>query len=302
MPAWHLRLTTNEGSVGVGDIAPWTGFGPSAIAVHNALQGLAARWTGMHIAGLDTLYEQVKTYASIPCIQYGLELAVLDLWTQHQKCALVSLLGGPDHRRVAVHRLVEDGPTAIQARQHGFQGVKLKLTGDTSTDRARLAAVRQAIPGIPIRIDVNGAWSRDAARTELDHLEQYGPCIVEQPLGASDLDGLATLISESSIPLAADESLAMDPQGALSVPGLAEIVVKPMFLGGLFVSREIVNTALARNISVCVTHAMDSNVGRLGALHFTASLPIDGLHGLSLIDDDATGYSVGHTPGVGVAA
>ena len=174
--------------------------------------------------------------------------------------------------------------------------------GNPVEDRALCTGIRMAEPQNPLRYDLNGSWSRDTALTDLSHMENLGPCVVEQPLDATDLEGLAQLVAESPVPIAADESVVLDPAGTLDIPGLAQVVLKPMFVGGLVAARDIANRAHSQAMSVCITHAMESDVGRLGALHLASVQPIQGVHGLELRAQTPPQYCVETLPKLGAAA
>ena len=68
------------------------------------------------------------------------------------------------------------------------------------------------------------------------------------------------------------------------------MVLKPAFLGGLITCYQLGQRILANKMAVCVTHALESDIGRLGALHLAAALNGDHafVHGLSLSRTVAT--------------
>ena len=105
--------------------------------------------------------------------------------------------------------------------------------------------------------------------------------VLEQPLGRDAFDAHAVLRRElgGRRALALDESL-YEPGGLrriIAAEAADEVVVKPMFCGGLLAARVLVKRASAAGLAVSITHALESLVGRLGALHLAcATLPEDG--------------------------
>ena len=76
----------------------------------------------------------------------------------------------------------------------GFTALKLKVGTDAATDVARVRAVRSAVgPSVVIRLDANQGWTPDQAIRVIRALEDAGAGVelVEQPVPAADLDGLA---------------------------------------------------------------------------------------------------------------
>jgi hypothetical protein len=73
-----------------------------------------------------------------------------------------------------------------EAEQYPILKVKL----GTSNDRAILTAIRETTPK-EIRVDANAGWTRKQAIRSLPMLEEFGVTVLEQPLAAEDLEGLA---------------------------------------------------------------------------------------------------------------
>ena len=72
------------------------------------------------------------------------------------------------------------------------------------------------------------------------------------------------------MPLAADEMIAVDPEGALERAQI--IVLKPMLLGGLVTALRFARRAHGRGRKIVVTSSLESAVGRAGAAHLAAAV------------------------------
>ena len=140
----------------------------------------------------------------------------------------------------------------------GFDVLKLKLGGgDTGQEAARVTAVARAVgPGVALRLDANQAWTAKDALSVLDALERAGvrPELVEQPVPAHDLAGMAIVARNTSVPVLADESVH-GPADVVAVAeaGAAELVnIKLAKCGGLRAARDVVAVAEACSLGVIV--------------------------------------------------
>lgn len=285
---WHIGLEA-DGLCGWGDVAPWPGFG---------VDEAQAR------AALDTLDPAADPSALPAPVAHGLEQARLDLAARRAGCSITALLGLDPATSVASHRLVADADEARAAVADGACALKVKVAADPlADDDARVGAIRDAAPDIDLRLDANGGWDRAAAADATRALARHRPAWIEQPLPAADVDGLVALRRLSPAPLAVDESVARLGEAALALAEVA--VIKPMFVGGLRRARDLARAARRRGLTVCITHALESPLGRLGALHLAAGLegPTgQGVHGLGGAAVEVRGrLSLPGGPGMGWA-
>jgi L-alanine-DL-glutamate epimerase-like enolase superfamily enzyme len=128
---------------------------------------------------------------------------------------------------------------------------------------------------VRIRLDANGGWKEREAEQAIARLAPYRIELLEQPVEARDLGGLARLSAGSAIPIAVDEGLAgghaIDEIFAREAASV--VVLKPAALGGLRASQRIAVRARAAGWGVVVTSALDSAVGLAAALQLAAALP-----------------------------
>ena len=109
------------------------------------------------------------------------------------------------------------GQRAKSAAAAGFPLLKIKLgSGDLAQDRAILAAVREAT-NARLMVDANAAWSPQEAVQIGPDLVAAGVELLEQPVAASDLAGMAHVHAHVPLPLIADESCVV----AEDVPRIA---------------------------------------------------------------------------------
>jgi len=160
--------------------------------------------------------------------------------------------------------LVERAEAAVAS---GYQKVKLKI--EPGRDVAFVRAVREAVgPTIELMADANAAYSLEdpahhAALTQLDASHLF---MLEQPLGADELLGLATLQAELRTALCLDESIT-DRSRAKAMFALRSgriINIKPGRVGGFTESLAIHDLCAAATpvLPVWCGGMLESGIGR----------------------------------------
>jgi o-succinylbenzoate synthase len=322
-----LALTTESGLVGYGEALPLAGFsGESPDRASETLSGLARVLIGREVEELDALLDLVEELApEAPAARAAVDVALFDLAARAQGIGVAALLALPERprARIDVNALVYDERPEIVAREasaaiaEGYRTVKIKVGAlALELDEARVAAVRDAVGSeARIRLDANGGWKEREAEEAIARLAPYRIELLEQPVEARDLGGLARLSTRSPIPIAADEALA----GGYAVDEIftrdaaSVLVLKPAALGGLRASQRIAARARAAGWGVVVTSALDSAVGLAAALQLAAALPgphlAAGLATGALLDRDLAKaptpsrgtLTMPDEPGIGVA-
>lgn len=187
---------------------------------------------------------------------------------------------------------------AVLARFDGCRTAKVKVAErgqHLADDLARVAAVREVMgPDARVRVDANGAWSLDDARTALAALARYDLEYAEQPCAdVEDLARLRVALARDGVdvPVAADESIrkAEDPLRVARLKAADVVVVKVAPLGGPRRALEIVSEC---GLPAVVSSAIDSSVGIAAGVALAAALPtLDhacGLGTVSLLTADVT--------------
>lgn len=175
--------------------------------------------------------------------------------------------------------------------------VKIKVAErgqSLADDVARVAAVRDLLPGAELRVDANMGWDEEQAVAALTELAAFDLEYAEQPVAT--IEGLAAVrqrLRDKSIDLkiAADESVrkAEDPLAVARAGAADLIIVKVAPLGGVRRALEIVQDA---GLPAVVSSAIDSSVGIRAGVALAAALPelpyACGLGTLSLMEGDVT--------------
>jgi o-succinylbenzoate synthase len=295
----HGAVTLREGALlelegegklrGFGEALPLPGFGlETAAEARAALEDLARHLLGRDLREPDPLLDEVTRRApTAPAARAAADTALHDLAARAAGAPLAAWLaprsGGDARERVALCALLSatsPGAAAEEARRRvarGFGALKLKVgSGEIEADRARVAAVREAVgSAVRIRLDANGGWKEADAAAHLRQLAPFAIEFLEQPLPAEELEALARLRAAAPFPIAADEAVRgeREAEALLAARAADLLVVKPAAVGGLRAARRIAARADASGVGVVVTSFLDSVVGRSAALHLAAARP-----------------------------
>jgi L-alanine-DL-glutamate epimerase-like enolase superfamily enzyme len=162
--------------------------------------------------------------------------------------------------------------------------LKVKLGSDR--DEEIIRTVRAAAPDKVIRVDANAAWSPKRALVMIDLLKELGVEYVEQPVPATDLDGLAFVRGRSPLPIVADESCVVSADIA-RLAGLVDgINIKLSKCGGLREALRMIATARAHGMLVMAGCMIETSLAITAAAHFAPLLDYADFDGAALLSDD----------------
>ncbi len=260
---------------GVGEATPLPGWTESYDACRAALVR-----AGTVAEELDWGVALAKTDA--PAARHGLSLALAEARARAAGYPLYRYLDASNVvRSVPVNAtLGDDDPAATAAAAEratlaGFDCLKVKVGArSVSEDVGRLRAVRDRVgASVELRVDANGAWTREQAESAVDALADLDVAYVEQPLPGEDLAGHCAL-RDGPVDVALDESLREYDVEEIVDAGAADVVVlKPMVLGGPDRARAAALAAREAGVDPVLSTTVDAVVARTGAVHVAASLP-----------------------------
>jgi L-alanine-DL-glutamate epimerase-like enolase superfamily enzyme len=188
----------------------------------------------------------------------------------------------------------------------GFPILKVKV--DRETDLAIVEKIKEAT-GARITVDVNCGWTREEAVEKLPELERIGIELLEQPVAADDIEGLAYVRERTGVPVYADESCPTSadvPRVADAVDG---IVIKLMKCGGLVEAVKMARMARERDLETLIGCMMETSLALTAAAHISPLTDYADLDsGLLLVRDPYVGMTIEcgrmtlpDSPGLGVA-
>lgn len=320
-----VEVLDDDGVTGVGE-APqvWAVTGDSLAGARACIEGpLRDVLIGRDPADLHQLTGAVRAaVVGNTAAKAAVDVALHDLTARRLGIALPVLLGGGGWRlRTDVTVSAGDEQSLVAAagrrRAEGFAALKLKVGTDATADVRHVLAVRAAVgPQVSIRLDANQGWTPREAVRAIGALEDGGADLelVEQPVRAHDLAGLAWVTDHVGTPVMADESVfSVRDLSAVVERRAADLVnVKLAKAGGLVPARTLLELARAHDMGTMVGSMMETAVGvgaaaslavavgttcvdDLDAAWWAAAAPVDGgLHyeGDVLVLPDGPGLDV----------
>ncbi len=294
---WVIRIESEEGSVGWGEVAPMPQFGTETVEEDaEALQTFGER---IDPADLASVPERLT------CLRAGLCAAFAEVLSKAAGTAAIALTGatagtasigarmmgieeaaGADlsvapsaaidtlPNALAVAALLPAGIPSIEVAaakaEAGFRVFKWKVgVGDIGDELGVLDDLLAALPsGSKVRLDANGAWDRRGAQRWLERCAERPIEFVEQPVAADRKDAedlLWGLSGDYPTPLALDESLvrAGDAERWLGAGWPGVFVLKLSLLGD---SSEVLRRLSVAKARVVFSSALETAVGARAGL------------------------------------
>jgi galactonate dehydratase len=266
-PRWVFVKLTCEGVVGWGEAS----LEGHAEAVAGAFEPLKDRFIGHDARRIEDIWQIAHRggfYRGGPVLMSalaGLDQALWDAKGKALGAPVWQLLGGQVRDRIPAYAWIggerpgEVAEAAAARREQGFAAVKMNATGEIGfldSPRAldgvleRVAAVQAQ--GLETGLDFHGRLRRPMAKQLVRLLEPLRPLFVEEPLLSENLEGLADIKAQTSIPIALGERLysRWDFKPVFE-RGLADIIQPDLsHAGGISETRRIAAMAEAYDIAV----------------------------------------------------
>jgi L-alanine-DL-glutamate epimerase-like enolase superfamily enzyme len=253
-----LVLTDEDGTQGLGYVHAIPAITTQGSGAAAALAFVAPMLLNRHVDDLAEIVDDIdKALAFNPSVKAAVDMALHDLLARRLGVPVHVLLGGkrrdsiPQSRILAIKAPSEMAAQAARLAEEGLRQLKLKLSGDTSLDVQRIAAVRQSVgPEMVLTLDPNQSYSAKQMMSAFARMERFDIALIEQPVPAADTAGLALLTRSLPAAIEADESAQTvhDVFRLVSERAVDVINLKITKLGGLRRFIEAVNICEAGNV------------------------------------------------------
>lgn len=287
-----VRIETGDGVVGVGEgspLAPVTGeTRESAVQIAHAAGELI---TGESLGDYRHLIETVReTFPGNGAALMAIEIAILDAYCRYHELPLAALFGGEPTaiRTDMTVPIVEPSVAAQRARdavERGYNRIKIKCGVAVDESIKRVTAVADAVPDATLTVDANQGFSPAETEQFAEAVGEAGVTLamIEQPVAASDVHGMADIRSALTVPIGADEAV-FTPADAMTIcrNDAADVLNLKLAKSGLLDNAAIAAVARAADREVMIGCMLESAVG----VHASAHL-VSGLGGVSHVDLDA---------------
>ncbi len=252
---------------------------------------------------------QVLASIDVKELKFAFELALIDLFAIKSHLSigayLCEILGEKSSAStyqenfIKTHALVSNLDQALNACRSGYESLKIKIGARHWTeDLLEIAKIQTMIPqDVIIKLDGNQAFDFESAKGLMICAFAFGIHSIEEPLNPNlytdpalffrDLRALSKgylssyayskyLMKDFYTEIALDESLSVFKIDQIP-DEIGIFVLKPMFLGGLISCWDIAKEAYQKGKQICITHSMDSAIGRYSCAYLCEALINEGI-------------------------
>ena len=242
--ALYVTITTDAGLTGIGatSVMPKQNatFEPGIQALNAAMH---QAFVGSDPLSIDSLMKQLdERVAGYSRHKVAIEVALYDLAGKIQNASVATLLGGARRQVVPILKMLGMGTAewmatrAAQFVSQGYRHLKVKLGSGPEIDYQRFGAIRKSVGAdVTLTADFNGAYDAATAIKVIDRISAEGLAMVEQPVPAADIAGMAAVTRAVKPTVLADQSVDTPEDVAkIARSGAAKAVsIKLLKLGGI---------------------------------------------------------------------
>lgn len=288
-----LRLTTDDGLVGIADVPPrpYT-YGETQGSVLTVLTTLFAEV----LIGADPL-DRARIHAALHrtignhAAKGAVDIALWDLIGRSFDRPVHRLLGGYADRLRVSHMIgFASGPEMIAEaqryiEQYGISVFKVKVgRRPLRLDIDLCFALREGLgPDVELYLDANRGWTAAEAIQVLDATAGLGITFFEEPDDAREVLARRRLVQLSRIPIVADESAPTlgDAAREIQTGGATALSIKTARTG-FTESQKILAYAEALGLEVIMGNQIDSQIGSTATVAFGAAFEHSSRHAAEL--------------------
>jgi len=303
-----VKVYTDDRHVGLGEASPDPMVtGETQSSVMDALEKISSLLIGLDPFDIDSIMMMcLQEIPEFPAAMAAVDMAMYDLMGKSIGVPAYRLLGGKSRNGIGLYPVIPlDEPATMAAMSKGFADMglptmKIKLGTKPEEDLARLVAIRDVVGNsIKLRLDINQGW-KDArtAIAAIRSMEGFNLEYIEQPVAATDLEGLAEVSAAVDLPVMADES-CHGPADALKIVAMkaADMInIKLMKCGGIYQASAVLSIARAAGIPCILGSMGESTIASLAGLHFVTArhdiVACEVIGPLFIENDPATGFQV----------
>ena len=287
-----VRITLQDGSVGIGEIAPFpdvTGEDRvSSLAKAKELAMAVLGQASSHYRRLGKVFQEIAPIH--PAARCGLETALVDALSRASGLPLWALWGGAEVRKrdtditIPITDLERTRTLVGEWYGQGFRVFKMKVGKNLDQDLQRLENIHRSYSNITFIIDSNQGFTREEALEFAKGVKTFGGSILlfEQPVVKDDWDSLAALRSSLNVPIAADESVqSVEDLKIIIQNRAADFINIKITKSGLIEAGEIAALARMSGLRLMIGGMVETRV----AMGCSFSLVL-GLGGFEVLDLD----------------
>ena len=205
----------------------------------------------------------------------ALDMALVHLLSLEAQMPLFNYFGATDLTplktdvTISLNDVSEMLNDASKAYNEGMDILKVKVGSDIVHALKVVKDIADTLPNATILVDANQAWSLEDSLFFIQNVQEIKIELIEQPVIASDLDGLKMITEASTIPILADESAfdLKDVKEVVESRSADMINIKFMKCGGVSKAIEILEYAREKKLPCMLGSMLEGPYSINMALH-----------------------------------
>jgi L-alanine-DL-glutamate epimerase-like enolase superfamily enzyme len=297
-----VRVHTDSGLVGTAEAPPrpFT-YGETQTSIRAVVDGIfAPQIIGLSPLEREVMHTRLNRTVGNPTAKSALDMAVWDLIGQSLGVSVTELIGGYTDRMRVSHMVgfAPPGEMVAEAERirdlHGITTFKVKVgRRPIELDIEVCKALRAGLgDGIELYIDGNRGWTPSESARALRAMDDLDLTFAEELCPADDVLGRRWLVSQSRIPIFADESVSRPGEVTRELlAGAANGVSIKTARTGFTYSQRVLHLCEGLGVEVVMGNQIDGQIGSLcsaafgAAFELTARRPAELSNFLDMSDD-----------------
>lgn len=280
-PSWILYISDGE-HTGKGEISVIPGLSPEYKDMESFEEKIREVCVFLE-DGVWSIEHGLALWEDYPSIRFGVETALLDLQNGGRGVYFDNAFARGE-KKIPINGLVWMGTPDFMEEQieqklkDGFSTIKMKIGAiDLDSELSILRSIREhySAENLTLRVDANGAFTKENAAPVLEALAELEIHSIEQPIAAGQFEAMRDLCKNTPVPIALDEELIginspEEKEILLETIRPQYIILKPSLHGSISGTKEWIRIAEEKNIPWWMTSALESNIGLNAICQFTA--------------------------------
>jgi L-alanine-DL-glutamate epimerase-like enolase superfamily enzyme len=278
-----LRLISDDGVEGFGYASATPHMGSTRDTLQAELDLFRPMVVGKDPRGIEGILQQLdRALRGAPQSKAAIDCALHDLTARALGVPLNVLFGGAVRDTLPILRILaikSPQDMAAQAQRlvdKGYRYLKIKVHGHVDEDVARVAAIRRQVGDeVHLTIDANQSYAPKDAIAALNRMAEYRIDLVEQPVSADDVEGLALVTRTVPVTVEADEAAGSLREifDLVSRRAVDAVSLKIPKLGGLRNTVAAARLCEAAHVKYRLGAAVGSRLLAAQGLHLACALP-----------------------------
>ena len=258
----QLHVEDENGFIGVGEAPATKAITNEDIDdILNSIENVKGKFVGLTCSeALEVLHSRCKIGSSA---KSAFDLAFVSLHVRQNSFSFVEYFKTQDTSSIKTDITISLNPLDVmledakKAYADGMDILKVKLGSDINHAIDTTKVLSKELPEVQLLIDANQAWSVEDSLKYVEAVKYIKLELVEQPVIASDIDGLKTITDASHVDILADEVVfdLADVKRVVESKSADMINIKFMKCGGVTKAIEILEYARQNSVT-CMLGSM----------------------------------------------